>query len=164
VSSTTPTPARLSLELSEQWVQQDDLLLAPSQVSVDSRLWEELDNIHLDGLGDPVPRRAYSEPGAATPEDASDEYRTFANVTRRVSCPPNTGPEQLTYEALLEWERDIEARERQAADEVARLQRVAARCDALFTLGFSRGRVDAEMRLADRDVEWYGGPGWWQGY
>jgi hypothetical protein len=186
LSSTSTTPARLSIELDEQRIHPDDFIPAPSRASVDSALWEELGRIPLDGPDDRPPQRASSEPGAASAnpnlapaapsEGASDDCRWFATATRRVSWPPAAADaigaagsplDTLAAAALWEWERELEMRERRVADEVARrrasvarLEREAARCEALFALGFSRGRVDAEMRLAERDAVWFGDQGW----
>ena len=182
LSSTSTTPARLPIKLDEQRIHPDDFIPAPSRVSVDSALWEELGSIPLDGPDDPPAQRASFEPGAANTnrdlaltapsEDASDDCRWFAAATRRVSWPPavadatgaaESSLDTLDVAALREWERELELRERRVADEVASRRASAARYEALFALGFSRGRVDAEVRLAERDAVWFGdqGWGWW---
>jgi hypothetical protein len=141
-------------------------------------VWEDMPELPFEvSSATPPPERASSDPGGApadillTFEDVSECIYLPADAPhRRVSWPPAIVDALVSagrldigmIAALREWEAELDARERRIADEVARrrdsearLEREMERCEALLALGFSRGRVNAEMRLAERDAAWF---------
>jgi hypothetical protein len=178
-SSGTPVPS----EPAGAWSSSaHDLVADPHPSPSDSALWDQLASLPLDDdPGPPSPQRASSEPGGATTAirgflpPASDQDAPDCayppTPPRRLSWPPAVVDALLSagrldaraVDALREWEADLDARERRVADQVARrrgsearLEREVARCGRLLAMGFSRGRVDAEVRRAVRDAEWWG--------